>query len=77
MKREPPPPLNPTASLQPISLEVLREKYLKPGETTADELYQRVARLVSEHGQRADDLADVRVDAGTSATLTALAAALP
>ena len=47
MKREPPPPLNPTASLQPISLDVLREKYLKPGETTADELYQRVARALA------------------------------
>ncbi len=47
MKREPQPPLNPTASLQPISLDVLREKYLKPGETTADELYQRVARALA------------------------------
>ncbi len=47
MKREPQPPLHPTASLQPISLDVLREKYLKPGETTADELYQRVARALA------------------------------
>lgn len=47
MKREPQPPLNPTSSLQPISLDVLREKYLKPGETTADELYQRVARALA------------------------------
>ncbi|MGN8002061.1 adenosylcobalamin-dependent ribonucleoside-diphosphate reductase [Acidovorax sp. 22279] len=47
MKREPQPPLNPTSSLQPISLDVLREKYLKPGETTADELYQRVARSLA------------------------------
>ena len=47
MKREPQPPLNPTASLQPISLDVLREKYLKPGETTADEIYQRVARALA------------------------------
>ncbi len=47
MKREPQPPLNPTASLQPISLDVLSEKYLKPGETTADELYQRVARALA------------------------------
>ncbi|KRB35126.1 adenosylcobalamin-dependent ribonucleoside-diphosphate reductase [Acidovorax sp. Root70] len=47
MKREPQPPLHPTASLQPISLDVLREKYLKPGETTADELYQRVARSLA------------------------------
>ena len=47
MKREPQPPLNPTASLQPISLDVLREKYLKPGESTVDELYQRVARALA------------------------------
>ena len=47
MKREPQPPLNPTSSPQPISLDVLREKYLKPGETTADELYQRVARALA------------------------------
>ena len=34
--------------------------------------------VIVNHGPtRADDLADVRVDAGTSATLTALAAALP
>ena len=43
MKREPRPPLSTPSALQPISLDVLREKYLKPGETTADELYQRVA----------------------------------
>lgn len=47
MKREPQPPLRPTAFLQPISLDVLREKYLKPGEATADELYQRVARALA------------------------------
>ncbi|WP_110961659.1 adenosylcobalamin-dependent ribonucleoside-diphosphate reductase [Acidovorax sp. ST3] len=47
MKREPQPPLHPTASLQPISLDVLSEKYLKPGETTPDELYQRVARALA------------------------------
>ena len=47
MKREPQPPLNSTSSLQPISLDVLREKYLKPGESTADELYQRVARALA------------------------------
>ena len=51
MKREPQPPLStphsPTAALQPISLDVLREKYLKPGESTADELYQRVARALA------------------------------
>ncbi|RQO81904.1 adenosylcobalamin-dependent ribonucleoside-diphosphate reductase [Acidovorax sp. FJL06] len=47
MKREPQRPLGPTSSLQPISLDVLREKYLKPGETTAEELYQRVARALA------------------------------
>lgn len=47
MKREPQPPLSTRSALQPISLDVLREKYLKPGETTADELYQRVARALA------------------------------
>ena len=47
MKREPQPSLRPASPLQPISLDVLREKYLKPGETTADELYQRVARALA------------------------------
>ncbi|MBT9512090.1 MAG: adenosylcobalamin-dependent ribonucleoside-diphosphate reductase [Acidovorax sp.] len=47
MKREPSSPLPSASSLQPISLDVLREKYLKPGETTADELYQRVARALA------------------------------
>jgi len=44
MKREPPPI---TLPVQPINLDVLREKYLKPGETTADELYRRVARALA------------------------------
>ncbi|AOG24995.1 adenosylcobalamin-dependent ribonucleoside-diphosphate reductase [Acidovorax sp. RAC01] len=47
MKREPTPSLTPSTSMQPISLDVLREKYLKPGETTADELYTRVARALA------------------------------
>lgn len=47
MKREPQPPLSTPSALQPISLDVLREKYLKPGETMADELYQRVARALA------------------------------
>ncbi|WP_298213750.1 LAGLIDADG family homing endonuclease [Acidovorax sp.] len=47
MKRESPPLLHPASPMQPISLDVLREKYLKPGETTADELYQRVARALA------------------------------
>ena len=47
MKREPNPPMNSTSSLQPISLDVLREKYLKPGETSAEDLYRRVARALA------------------------------
>jgi len=43
MKREPQHP----SSLQPISLDVLREKYLKPGETSVDQLYARVARALA------------------------------
>ncbi len=45
MKRDtlPPEPLPP----QPISLDVLREKYLKPGESGLEDLYQRVARALA------------------------------
>ncbi len=47
MKREPHSPLSPATAVQPISLDVLREKYLKPGETTVEQLYQRVARALA------------------------------
>ena len=47
MKREPQPPLKPTSSLQPISLDVLKEKYLKPGEDGIEDLYRRVARALA------------------------------
>ena len=47
MKREPNPPMNSTSSLQPISLDVLREKDLKTGETSAEDLYRRVARALA------------------------------
>ena len=35
------------AVIQPISLDVLHEKYLKPGETTVEDLYRRVARALA------------------------------
>ncbi|UCU99661.1 adenosylcobalamin-dependent ribonucleoside-diphosphate reductase [Acidovorax radicis] len=47
MKREPQPTHPVSLSLQPISLDVLREKYLKPGETSVEALYQRVARALA------------------------------
>lgn len=48
MKRETPPSIPSQASaLQPISLDVLREKYLKPGETGVEDLYRRVARALA------------------------------
>jgi ribonucleoside-diphosphate reductase alpha chain len=31
---------------QPISLDVLKEKYLKPGEDGIEDLYRRVARAL-------------------------------
>jgi ribonucleoside-diphosphate reductase alpha chain len=36
-----------TPTTQPISLDVLKEKYLKAGETCADDVYQRVARALA------------------------------
>ncbi|MCZ8093271.1 MAG: adenosylcobalamin-dependent ribonucleoside-diphosphate reductase [Acidovorax sp.] len=48
MKRETPPSIpSPLSALQPISLDVLREKYLKPGETGVEDLYRRVARALA------------------------------
>ncbi|MFN3438728.1 MAG: LAGLIDADG family homing endonuclease [Acidovorax sp.] len=47
MKREPHSSLPPASTIQPISLDVLREKYLKSGETTVEQLYQRVARALA------------------------------
>ncbi|WP_027994388.1 adenosylcobalamin-dependent ribonucleoside-diphosphate reductase [Simplicispira psychrophila] len=35
------------AAIQPISLDVLHEKYLKPGETGIDDLFARVARSLA------------------------------
>ena len=47
MKREPDPGTLPSLSAQPISLDVLHEKYLKPGETGLEDLYRRVARALA------------------------------
>src|SRR5437868_4303233 len=47
MKREPDPGALPVLASQPIGLDVLREKYLKPGETSEQELFRRVARALA------------------------------
>ncbi|CAM3507684.1 LAGLIDADG family homing endonuclease [Paracidovorax anthurii] len=51
MQRDPIASLAPDAAPalpeQPISLDVLREKYLKPGEADAETLYRRVARALA------------------------------
>jgi len=47
MKRD---PISPAASqiiIQPISYDVLAEKYLKPGETGIEDLFARVARALA------------------------------
>ncbi|QIL82006.1 adenosylcobalamin-dependent ribonucleoside-diphosphate reductase [Diaphorobacter sp. HDW4A] len=46
MKRET-ADLTPTMSMQPISLDVLREKYFKNDEKDVEELYRRVARALA------------------------------
>ena len=57
MKREPvttrsAPPA--WAATQPISADVLKEKYLKPGETGVEDLYLRVARALASVEPEAD-----------------------
>ncbi|MFN3377629.1 MAG: adenosylcobalamin-dependent ribonucleoside-diphosphate reductase, partial [Burkholderiaceae bacterium] len=47
MKRAFDPSLGTALPLQPISLDVLREKYLKPGEASVEALYTRVARALA------------------------------
>ncbi|GKS77144.1 ribonucleoside reductase [Acidovorax sp. SUPP950] len=48
MQRDPFIPVASDATpVQPISLDVLREKYLKPGETEVQDLYRRVARALA------------------------------
>ena len=57
MKRDPSPKDLPTLPAQPISLDVLREKYLKAGERTEDDLLHRVAKAlasVEAQSQRAE-----------------------
>jgi ribonucleoside-diphosphate reductase alpha chain len=39
---------------QPITLDVLKEKYLKEGETSADDIYRRVARALASVEPEAD-----------------------
>ncbi len=47
MKREDLGRAHDVTATQPISLDVLKEKYLKPGETSAEDLYRRVARALA------------------------------
>jgi ribonucleoside-diphosphate reductase alpha chain len=47
MKREPDPRAAPQLAAQPIGMDVLREKYLKPGEATQEQLFARVAHALA------------------------------
>jgi ribonucleoside-diphosphate reductase alpha chain len=47
MKRDPSPRAHDLTQTQPISQDVLAEKYLKPGETGVEDIYRRVARALA------------------------------
>ena len=47
MKRDSLPGAQHALSAQPISRDVLAEKYFKPGESSRDQLYARVARALA------------------------------
>ena len=47
MKRDPITPTQSQIAIQPISHDVLAEKYLKPGETGIEDLFARVARALA------------------------------
>jgi ribonucleoside-diphosphate reductase alpha chain len=54
MKRDPISPAPSQIIIQPISRDVLEEKYLKPGETGIEDLFARVARALASVEQEAD-----------------------
>ena len=54
MKRDPITPAPSEIVIQPISHDVLAEKYLKPGETGIEDLFARVARALASVEQEAD-----------------------
>ena len=54
MKRDPINPAHAQIVIQPISHDVLAEKYLKPGETGIEDLFARVARALASVEAEAD-----------------------
>ena len=54
MKRENLGRAQDVTATQPISLDVLKEKYLKAGETSAEDLFRRVARALASVEKPAD-----------------------
>ena len=64
MKRKPQAAPQDSTTAQPISLDVLREKYLKAGETDAEQLYARAAQCTPADAMERLDVEAARAEVG-------------